>query len=202
MCIINYLAHAYLSFDHPGITVGNLISDFVKGKKKFDYPPAILAGINLHRQIDSYTDHHQATQLAKEIFRPAYRLYSGAFIDIVYDHFLANDKSVFSDSSLKNFSQQVYKLLDNNHTWLPSRFASMFTYMKAHDWLYNYRFQWGLSRSFGGLVHRAAYMKESETAFALFTSNYQRLQECYRQFWGDLAGFAKQQYLILHQSLL
>lgn len=36
---MNYLAHAYLSFNDPEILVGNLISDFVKGKKKFDYPP-------------------------------------------------------------------------------------------------------------------------------------------------------------------
>ena len=182
--------------------MGNLISDFVKGKKKFDYPPAVLAGINLHRQIDSFTDQHPATQEAKEIFRSAYRLYSGAFIDIVYDHFLANDKAVFSDSSLKAFSQQVYFVLDNNLSWLPGRFAGMFSYMKAHDWLYNYQFQWGISRSFGGLVSRALYINESETAFSLFTSNYQRLQECYRQFWGDLEGFARQQFQLLDQSLL
>lgn len=30
---MNYLAHAYLSFDEPEILVGNMISDFVKGKK-------------------------------------------------------------------------------------------------------------------------------------------------------------------------
>ncbi len=35
---MNYLAHAYLSFNDPEILVGNMISDFVKGKKKFDYP--------------------------------------------------------------------------------------------------------------------------------------------------------------------
>ena len=31
---VNYLAHAYLSFGDPEILTGNLISDFVKGKKK------------------------------------------------------------------------------------------------------------------------------------------------------------------------
>jgi acyl carrier protein phosphodiesterase len=35
---MNYLAHAYLSFNDPEILVGNMISDFVKGKKKFDSP--------------------------------------------------------------------------------------------------------------------------------------------------------------------
>ena len=32
--IVNYLAHAYLSFGIPDIVVGNLISDFIKGKKR------------------------------------------------------------------------------------------------------------------------------------------------------------------------
>ena len=30
---MNYLAHAYLSFGDPGILTGNMISDFVKGKR-------------------------------------------------------------------------------------------------------------------------------------------------------------------------
>ena len=37
-CIMNYLAHAYLSSGDPSIPAGNMISDYVKGKKKFDYP--------------------------------------------------------------------------------------------------------------------------------------------------------------------
>ena len=96
---MNFLAHAYLSFDHPEILVGNLISDFVKGKKKFDYSEQVQHGIALHRAIDTFTDFHQATQIAKQVFRADYRLYSGAFMDIVYDHFLANDDNEFSDKN-------------------------------------------------------------------------------------------------------
>jgi hypothetical protein len=29
---MNYLGHAYLSFNHQDILVGNMISDFIKGK--------------------------------------------------------------------------------------------------------------------------------------------------------------------------
>ena len=86
---MNYLAHAYLSFNEPAILVGNMISDFIKGKKQFDYPGPIQKGIRLHRDIDNFTDTHPVTQQLKSYFRPAYRLYSGAFSDVVYDHFLA-----------------------------------------------------------------------------------------------------------------
>ncbi|HEY8657933.1 MAG TPA: hypothetical protein VIL78_02790, partial [Hanamia sp.] len=86
---MNYLAHAFLSFNNADILTGNMISDFVKGKAKFDYPGEIQKGIHLHRLIDSFTDSHEVTARAKKFFRPQYRLYSGAFVDIVYDHFLA-----------------------------------------------------------------------------------------------------------------
>src|SRR5262245_44062659 len=106
---MNYLAHAYLSFNDPEVLVGNLINDFVKGKKRFDYPKGIQRGIALHRAIDNFTDQHDATREAKAIFRPAYRLYSGAFVDVVYDHFLAIDENEFSERSLFEFSVKVYE---------------------------------------------------------------------------------------------
>src|SRR5262245_29606501 len=125
---MNYLAHAYLSFDDKDILAGNIISDFVKVKKQFDYHSRIHAVIRLHRLIDDFTDQHVATREAKEFFRPSYRLYSGAFIDVVYDHFLATDETEFTDSSLMAFSGRVYDSLEINSKWLPARFAAMFPF--------------------------------------------------------------------------
>src|SRR4051812_28673904 len=92
---MNYLAHAYLSFNDPEILVGNMVSDFVKGKVKLSFSGKILTGINLHRAIDGFTDTHPATRKAMEFFRPSYRLYSGPIMDVLYDHFLANDAGIF-----------------------------------------------------------------------------------------------------------
>ena len=175
--------------------VGNLISDYVKGKKKYDYPTRILHGIDLHRAIDRFTDDHTMTKRAKEIFRPVYRLYSGAFIDVVYDHFLANDNSVFPDDSLRKFSQLVYSTLDKHYAVLPVTFQRMFPYMKAHDWLYNYRLIDGIGKSFAGLVRRSEHLQESESANTLLSDNYTTLKDCYRSFIGDVIEFAKGQYI-------
>ncbi len=188
---MNFLAHAYLSFDHPEILVGNLISDFVKGKKKFDYPLGIQHGITLHRAIDTFTDNHPATQQAKEIFRPHYRLYCAAFVDVTYDHFLARDENEFSEQSLLAFSEQTYSVIGGYASWLPERFARMFPYMKAQNWLFHYRTRRGTEMSFEGVVHRSAYLTESDTACRLFEEHYQPLQEYYRQFWKDAKPFAR-----------
>ena len=174
--LMNYLAHAFLSFNNSDILAGNIISDFVKGKSKFDYPPGIQNGIHLHRLIDSFTDNHRATAVAKNFFRPHYRLYSGAFTDIVYDHFLARDKNQFEEyRALEIFSQNVYQLLERNFLLYPPRFQKMFPYMKTQNWLYNYRLKEGIQKSFEGLAYRAAYLTESAVAFEIFNQYYYEL---------------------------
>lgn len=170
---------------------GNMISDYVKGKKKFDYPIGIQHGIALHRAIDTFTDAHAATKEAKEIFRPDYRLYSGAFVDVVYDHFLATDENEFTEETLLDFSRQVYSILEKNIDWLPARFAIFFPYMRDQNWLFNYRSRWGTEKSLGGVVRRSAYLTESKTAFSLFEKHYQLLQGCYRHFWAAVKPFAR-----------
>jgi len=187
---MNYLAHAYLSFGKPGILVGNMISDFVKGRKKYDYPPDIQQGIALHREIDSFTDTHSATKEAKEIFRSAYRLYSGAIMDIVYDHFLALDENEFTDQSLKAFTINTYATLDLFTVHFPEKFSLMYPYMKSHNWLYHYRYREGIQKSLGGLVRRARYLEESKTAYLLFTTHYEELKRIYNLFFPELKTMA------------
>lgn len=191
---MNYLAHAYLSFGHPQILVGNMISDFVKGKKKFDYEPLIQKGIMLHRAIDTFTDAHAATHEAKKVFKPAVGLYSGAFADIVYDHFLALDKNELNENEWQQFSSHTYQALYQFQNILPQRFAEMLPHMRARDWLYNYRYREGIENSFVGLVRRAAYLDSSKEAFAAFEKEYDTLQHCYEAFFPDVKIFASDQF--------
>jgi acyl carrier protein phosphodiesterase len=188
---MNYLAHAVLSYNHPFILVGNMVSDFVKGSQKSGYTVAIQKGITLHREIDQYTDSHPATATAKEIFRPAYRLYSGPIMDIIYDHFLAVDEKIFPAGSLLQFTQQVYKTLEQETVHLPPRFLTVLTYMKAENWLYQYRTPEGIEKSLRGLVRRASFIHDSTEAFALFLSHYEELKACYEAFFPGVKQMAK-----------
>jgi acyl carrier protein phosphodiesterase len=191
---LNYLAHAYLSFDDAEILTGNLISDFVKGKKKFQYPENIQKGITLHRAIDAFTDGHAAVKRGKEVFRSKYRLYSAAFVDVVFDHFLAIDAKQFPGNSLGIFSQRVYGTLDRYADYFPPRFAQMFPYMKRQNWLLGYRSKFGIHASFGGLVRRAKYLDESNTAALLFDQHYEILHACYEVFFPEVKSFAHALY--------
>ena len=199
--IVNYLAHAYLSFGIPDVVVGNLISDFVKGKKQLEYPDSIRKGITLHRAIDTFTDTHPVTRHAKSYFRAVYGLYSGALVDVAYDHFLANDPGVFPTTdaegtpgtpaaTLAAFAQQTYRQLATREALFPERFARMFPYMRDQDWLYHYRYKEGIFNSFAGLARRAAYMPPPQQACELFEAHFADLEACYREFFPSLRDFA------------
>jgi acyl carrier protein phosphodiesterase len=191
---MNFLAHAHLSFNHPQILVGNMISDFVKGKKQYEYAAPIHKGIQLHRAIDNFTDTHEATQNIKLFFRPQYRLYSGAFTDVVYDHFLANDTMQFlTDDDLKKFTLTTYQILETNFEILPETFKKMLPYMIEYNWLYNYKNKWGIEKSFNGLVKRSLYLTESGVAFDIFNTHYGDIKSWYEIFYPDLKKFAAHQ---------
>ena len=191
---MNFLAHAYLSFGHPQVLTGNMISDFVKGKAKFAYLPDIQKGMTLHRAIDAFTDRHPATKQAMEIFRPHYRLYSGAIVDVLYDHFLATDAAIFTPDSLRHFTTGVYATLEAHAFHLPPPFTHTLVYMKKENWLYNYSTTAGIEKSLTGLARRAAYMAESGTAMQLFQTHYTLLKSYYQPFIADVKMFAKQHF--------
>jgi acyl carrier protein phosphodiesterase len=191
---MNFLAHAHLSFGDPETTVGNLISDFVKGRRQHDFPEGIRRGIRLHREIDRFTDEHPATREAKAFFHKDYRLYSSAFVDIVYDHFLAADIDTFPEEALRRFADGTYAHLERHGAWLPERFAGMFPYMKSQDWLFNYRYRWGIEMSFKGLVRRAAYLNDSSAAMRVLEAHHDELQSCYRTFMPEVRSFAESRF--------
>lgn len=188
---MNYLAHAFLSFNRTEILLGNMSSDFIKGKKKFDYPLGIQNGISLHRLIDAFTDEHPATAQAKVFFKPSVGLYAGAFVDVVYDHFLAKDRQEFiDDTGLQTFATNTYISLNSLAPILPERFVNMLPSMQQHNWLYNYQFMQGIESSFKNVARRAKYLDNSDACFQLFQAHYVSFERCYANFFKDVKKMA------------
>ncbi len=167
-----------------------MISDFVKGRKKFDYPPTVQNGIMLHRMIDHFTDTHPATKQAMQIFKPIVGAYAGAFVDVAYDHFLANDPDEFPEMALEDFAESTYRDLNNYSGLMPEKFILMLPYMVSQDWLVNYRFIKGIENSFGGIFRRAKYLEKNDSIMPVFADNYELLRNCYNDFFPSLKAFA------------
>lgn len=188
---MNFLAHAFLSFGNSDILVGNMIADMVKGKQINDYPLSIQRGIHIHRQIDAFTDNHPATQYAANYLRPSVGKYAGAFLDVAYDHCLALDKQYEPKEGWNSFSQKSYKQIESYADILPSKFCSMFMYMRNEDWLYNYRYDWLIEKSFYRLKQRASYLQEEAPVFENFKAHYKEIDDSFKIFFPELLAYVK-----------
>ena len=155
-------------------------------------PPRIAEGALLHRKIDGFTDAHPALLRAKVWFREVYGLYSGAVLDTLFDHFLANDPALFpSDASLLSFTQETYQKLEEQSAHFPAQFAASFPHMKEHNWLYGYRNLMGIQRALKGLERRAKYIAPTDKAYETFIKHYYELNQCYFEFIDDVVRFVK-----------
>ncbi|CAA7389608.1 acyl carrier protein phosphodiesterase [Chryseobacterium fistulae] len=187
---MNYLAHSFLSFS-DGQIVGQFLEDFIRNKDRFSFPKDIQDGITMHRAIDTFTDSHPAIHEAKKVFTPLVRLYSGAFVDVAMDYFIANDLTLKTLSEWKNHSTLVYKVLNDNSKWFPDQFKRMLFRMQKEDWLYNYREDQGIQFSIQNVLHKAQYLDKDIPVFAAFLENKEYLQQCYHSFFPDLLAHAK-----------
>jgi len=191
---MNYLGHAVLSSGDAAILTGNMIGDHVKGKLALaHFPPRIRKGLELHRKIDEFSDQHPATMRAKIWFREAYHLYAGAVMDILYDHFLANDAKMFpSEQALLKFSEETYIKLEQHSAYFPEKFAQYFPHMRQYNWLYGYRTMLGIQRSLQGLARRASeHFPPPDIAYQLFLEHYYQLAQCYYELIDDITEFVK-----------
>lgn len=199
---MNFLAHAYLSFGFEPVLIGNLISDFVKGKKRFTYPQSIQAGISLHRDIDNFTDTHPATAKAVELLKPVAGRYAPVFIDIIYDHFLAKDEREFPGNSLLKFADESYTILSKNESILPPAFRQMLPFMISENWFANYRFTKNIERSFNSVFRRASYLSYDPAIFDAFIDCYNEFRDCYLHFFPAIKLFAGSEIGKLDKNIL
>ncbi|WP_298413151.1 acyl carrier protein phosphodiesterase, partial [Hydrotalea sp.] len=152
----------------------------------------------LHRLIDQYTDEHPVTLSAKQLFKPQVGLYAGAFMDVVYDYFLANDQQVFAaEDQLAHFSETVYAALQQYEPVFPEKFSPAFQHMRTHNWLFHYRNTQGIEKTFEGLVYRAQFLQPPIELLPVLEKNKDFFQEAYQQFFPDVIQFASKQLAIL-----
>lgn len=198
---MNLLAHAFLSFGDPEILCGNMMGDFIKGKKVLDtFPEKIKAGILLHRKIDFFTDNHLSVIMAKNLFRPDYHLYSGPIIDVIFDHFLANDPKYFqNEKGLLDFTQKAIGQLKKFQNYQPEKFQKLCRYLESERILFEYRTTGGLKTALKRLCSRMRYNFDEKKSVEICMRYYHELNQYYFDLMDSIVIFAKNE---LNASLL
>ncbi len=185
---MNYLAHSFLAFSDEQI-VGQFLEDVIPNRDRFSYPIGMQEGITLHREVDTFTDSHPEIREAKKIFSPLVRLYSGAFVDVSMDYFLANS---LPDEVLKKHAEKVYQVLRKYEDILPERLVRMVNGMEKDNWLYNYKENFGIKYSMQNVLNKAKYLEKDIAVFDVFLNNRPQLKKHFDVFFPDLLDHAKE----------
>ncbi len=197
---MNFLAHIYLSFEDPEISLGNFFADHIKGKKYLHFPKRIQKGILLHRAIDSFTDAHPTPKLSSKRLHKNYRHYSRVIVDIFYDHFLAKNWNDYSDRPLADFTEDFYALLEANYDLLPPGTQRMLPYMIADNWLLNYANLDGITQVLQGMNRRTQNKSKMHNAIGDLQEHYPLFEKEFRQFFPELITFSRQKFDELCES--
>ena len=170
--------------------MGNFIADFVKGRKKDGYPDGIRLGIELHRGIDDFTDHHPLAVRSRHRLQTQQGKYAGVVIDLVYDHFLARLFPEYSTVSLEEFSLETYGLMHGFAEILPEDFRFMLRHMEDKNWLTSYATLDGFDRAATGLSRRVSFPNRMHEARHDVQQAYAELEGDFREFFPAVQGFA------------
>jgi len=184
---MNFLAHLYLSGDDPEIMVGNFIGDFVRGRNVHEqFKHNIALGIELHRQIDEFTDRHDIVLESKKRLRGKYRHYAPVIVDVFYDHFLAIHWSTLHPQSLPDFASYAYSQLEKHKPLLPTRVLEMMPYMIQGNWLVNYATTEGIHRALSGMSRRTPYDSKMDEAIHDLKKYFVEFDSEFTRFFPEL----------------
>ena len=200
---MNYLAHIYLAQHSDKAMLGALLGDFVKLKDTALYHPEIQADIQIHRQVDSYTDSHPIVLQAKALFQDKHRRYAGILLDIFYDHVLSHHWPQHSPAPREELIQRFYSALqEQSKIVLPDNLQAALPRMLSQDWLGSYH-------EFDGVriaVERTS-QRLSKNGDLLraglddLQSNYDVLSKGFQEFFPELTQYVAEQRSQLPSSI-
>lgn len=190
---MNHLAHLLLAHSKPASIIGNLAGDFVKGPLDDTWPPAIRAGIQLHRRLDSYTDAHPTVRAAKAVFSDRRRRFAGVILDVAFDHFLSLHWDQFHSDDRRVFIDQVYAILTEHQPSLPGELRQVAPVMIRRDWLARCETLAGTGEVLDRIASRSARAKPLIGSIEEVVSNLETLETSFLAYFPEAVRFAEQE---------
>lgn len=188
---MNFLAHALLAGDDDADRVGGVLGDFVKGPLPAGLPPALAAGVALHRAIDSYADRHPAFIASRRRISATRRRVGGVLVDLFYDHLLARDWAEHGPGPLADYTAHLYAALPAHLDAFPAAAREVAQMMRRGDWLTAYRDVAAVGNAIDRMaIHRLRRANPLGGGIAEFLADGEGFAADFRQFLPDAQAFA------------
>lgn len=183
---MNFLAHLVLSPKETDFISGNLAADFLRGSNRKLISESVQNGISMHQFVDKFTDTHLLVKTSKDRIKNQFRLLSGVFVDVFYDHFLAKDFEHIANISLEEFCEYIYETLEKNIVGLPPRLQKFIPIMIRENILFSYRKLEGVQTSLTRINRKIKKKFSVRLAMVNFKNIYESLENDFRKFFPRL----------------
>ncbi|MDR0814368.1 MAG: ACP phosphodiesterase [Bacteroidales bacterium] len=168
----------------------------MKGSDYLKYSEDIRTGIMLHRNIDSFTDHHPIVHQSASRFQPRYAKYAGVIIDILYDHFLAFHWHDFNETPLRDYINRIHNIMLNNFEILPERLQSYLPGFMQERWIERYATVDGIRDVLDTMSKRTSLPNETEFAVGVMEAYYDDFRREFFDFFGQIIEFVESKFMI------
>jgi acyl carrier protein phosphodiesterase len=145
--IMNWLAHILLSEPNVENRLGNLLGDLVKGKDLDGLNYNLRRGVSRHYAIDKFTDSHPIVKISKKRIDKEYSKFAGILIDVFYDHLLAKNWAIYSDTIFADFTADIYESFQKYPGEIPLSARQIIGYMVDGDWVTSYQHLSGIEHA-------------------------------------------------------
>jgi acyl carrier protein phosphodiesterase len=159
------------------------------------------AGIQLHREIDTFTDAHPIVRQSTKRLHKNYSHYSGIIVDIFYDHFLAKNWDAYSHMPLEVYVDDFYTSLNRNFEVLPVRFKKLTPIMIESNWLLSYANLEGIQSVLNGMNRRTQGRSKMHRATTELRAHYSEFQNDFTAFFSELIDFSTERRLEIEKQL-
>ena len=207
---MNFLAHCLLahlpqrSLGTPpcredgwrdGLLAGAILGDFVKGRVPETLPPALSAGIRLHRRIDSHSNRLAEMKASFRHFHPSLRRPAPVLLDLVADHCLALDWQRYAGADaataeLPIFAGRVHTALERMAAWTPAPAQRFVRHLVETDLLARYGEARVIHRAMAHVLERLGFADRVDQLATVLDGDLPRFREDFARYFPLLRQFA------------
>lgn len=188
---MNHLAHTFISYPDTYCLVGNYLTDFLTVNEIRNLDERYFSGVELHRQIDSFTDSHADVKKCIEIIRPFQQKYTPVVVDVYFDYLLIKHWTSFSDILFDSYISQVYKILQHHLDGVPQRMQVRVQKMIQSDFLRSCDSYERLAHTFAFIKSRTKFENNLHYAHQNLFINEAELEHLFLQFFPELLHLKK-----------
>jgi acyl carrier protein phosphodiesterase len=190
---MNYLGHLFLSGNDKALMMANLYGDFFKGSHYEILPEVVEKGVHLHRDIDSFIDHHPIT---RAVLKPLYDLLpkvAPIALDLYFDHLLAKNWSMYHRQPLDEFVADFFDYAlqvknqhfkEKNFTY-PREYLELLQIIHSSRWLTRYAQLEGIEFACSGLSQRINFPNNLNEGPTIFVENEALISASFHQYMNE-----------------